>query len=191
MQGVVRMSKTLKIDVALAPRCVHAGLLDQICIVVDVLRASSTVVTLLTKGAPKVYTVKTIGEARALGSSPDILLGGERQGMPIPGFDFGNSPSEIRKLDLGRKSAVITTSNGTKAVELVSSAPHVLIGCFLNLTACCRKALDLADADNTSVTVICAGKNDGFALDDAVCAGHLVKALQFWAEKGHNRQTSL
>ncbi|HHY16481.1 MAG TPA: 2-phosphosulfolactate phosphatase, partial [Firmicutes bacterium] len=171
------MSKRLTIDAALTPSDVHKSLLDSICIVVDVLRASSTIVTLLAKGCPYVYTVETISDAKSLAQSQGLFLVGERNGIPIEGFDFGNSPFELEEFAPEGKNAILTTTNGTKAVELVASAPAVLIGCFLNASAICRKALELAGKYSTGIGIVCAGRKGGFVLDDAFCAGYLVENL--------------
>ncbi|MGB4504401.1 MAG: 2-phosphosulfolactate phosphatase [Syntrophaceticus sp.] len=171
------MRRDLAIDTALAPSDIHSSLLSKICIVVDVLRASSTIVTLLAKGCRKVYTVETICDARSLAQSQGLLLGGERNGLTVKGFDFGNSPFELEKFTPHGRNAVLTTTNGTKAVETVATAPAVLIGSFLNARACCQKALELANKHSTDIGIICAGEKGRFVLDDAYCAGYLVETL--------------
>lgn len=172
------MRRKLTIDVALAPSDVHTCLHSNICMVVDVLRASSTIVTLLAKGCQYVYTVATIDEAQSLAQSKGLLLGGERNGLTVKGFDFGNSPFELEGFKSNGRNAVLTTTNGTKAVETVAAAPAVLIGSFLNARACCQKALELASKHNTDIGIICAGEKGRFVLDDAYCAGFLVETLQ-------------
>lgn len=175
------MRKKLTINVALSPPDVHSSLLENICIVVDVLRASSTIVTLLAKGCRKVYTVETISEAQSLAQSKGLLLGGERNGLTVEGFDFGNSPFELEGFTPNGRNAVLTTTNGTKAVATVASAPAVLIGSFLNAMTCCQKALELASKHSTNIGIICAGEKGRFVLDDAYCAGYLVETLHLTA----------
>ncbi len=171
-------NKTFSIDVILAPVCLDQTELDRVWIVIDVLRASSTIVTLMNKGCRYVYTVETITEARSLAQSKQLLLIGERKGLCIDGFDFSNSPYDLHNASLPTgKSAVLTTTNGTKAVEMVAVAPVVLIGCFLNANAVCKRAIELATRYNTDIGILCAGRKGRLALDDAFCAGYLVKNL--------------
>jgi 2-phosphosulfolactate phosphatase len=181
MWGDLEMRRELTIDSALAPSDVHSSLLSKICIVVDVLRASSTIATLLAKGCRKVYTVETISEAKSLAQSKGLLLGGERNGLTVKGFDFGNSPFELEGFAPNGRNAVLTTTNGTKAVAMVASAPAVLIGSFLNARACCQTALELANKHSTDIGIICAGEKGRFVLDDAYCTGYLVETLHLTA----------
>lgn len=174
----------LTIDVALAPPEVFSSFLEKICIVVDVLRASSTIVTLLDKRCRRVYTAEEVDDARSLARSQGLLLGGERDGLTIKGFDFGNSPYEVEGFPAGDKDAVLTTTNGTRTVAMVSSAPAVLIGCFLNARACCKSALELSRKHSTDIGIVCAGERGRFVLDDACCAGYLVETLRLLAEEG-------
>lgn len=172
------MKTELSIDAVLIPSDVQSASLENVCIVVDVLRASSTIVTLLAKGCQQVYTVETISKARTLAQSKGLLLMGERNGIIIDGFDYGNSPSELEGFKPEGREAVLTTTNGTKAVQQAAEAPEVLIGCFLNAGACCKKALELSDKYNTSINIICAGEKGRFVLDDAFCAGYLAADLR-------------
>ena len=118
------MKKELYIDAVLTPADVQSAELNNICIVVDVLRASSTIVTLLSKGCKRVYTVETISDARSLAQSKGLLLVGERNGIKVDGFDYGNSPFELEGFEPDGREAVLTTTNGTKAVQKVSAAPR-------------------------------------------------------------------
>lgn len=176
------MKKELYIDAVLTPADVQSANLNNICIVVDVLRASSTIVTLLSKGCKGVYTVETIDDARYLAQSKGLLLCGERNGIKIDGFDYGNSPSELEGFVPDGREAVLTTTNGTKAVQKVSAAPEVLIGCFLNARACCLRALELSCRHDTDLNIVCAGEKGRFVLDDAFCTGYLAEVLEEIAE---------
>lgn len=169
---------TMKIDVAMAPSLVQPAWRELVCIVVDVLRASSTIVTLLEKGCRSVYTVSSVSDAWSLARKNGLLIGGERNGLPLRGFDFGNSPSELQGMRLEGAGVVMTTTNGTRVVKRAAFSRAVLIGCFLNASACCRRGLELARERDTGVGVICAGEKGKFVLDDACCAGYLVKTLQ-------------
>ena len=137
------MKKELYIDAVLTPADVQSAELNNICIVVDVLRASSTIVTLLSKGCRTSIQWKLSVMPAPWRSRKDCLLVGERNGIKVDGFDFGNSPFELEEFEPDGREAVLTTTNGTKAVQKVSAAPEVLIGCFLNAKACCRSALEL------------------------------------------------
>jgi 2-phosphosulfolactate phosphatase len=167
----------LNIDVALTPQEVRAAWKDKVCIVVDVLRASSTIVMLLAKGCRRVYTVSGVAAARRLARRQGFLLAGERGGVTLPGFDLGNSPSEVEALDVAGKEVVLTTTNGTRVVQRVARARAVLAGCFLNAKSCCERALALASQYRSSIGIVCAGERGRFVLDDALCAGFLVSTI--------------
>ena len=142
-------------------------------IVVDVLRATSTIVQALDAGYLRVFCCAEVEEARALRESLNgAVLAGEREAQAIPGFDLGNSPREFVR-PLGEQ-VVLTTTNGTRAVVAAAAAcDAVLIGSLLNLDAAAGAAAELAD----DVTVVCAGVDGLLSLDDAYCAGRIVEAL--------------
>jgi len=167
----------MNIDVKLVPTSVEAwGYKDKTVVVIDVLRASSTIITALENGARAVVPVLTPDEAVTLKSrydSENVLLGGERGGLKIQGFDLGNSPLEYKKEVVEGKTIVFTTTNGTNAIRLSGSADNLLIGAYLNLEAVVNKALEL-DKD---ILLLCAGRQNGFALEDAACAGAFCAAV--------------
>jgi 2-phosphosulfolactate phosphatase len=168
----------MRIDVALLPgqRC---DLQRSVCVVVDVLRASSSVVTLLESGAAAVAAAADIAEARRLHERlGDHLLCGEQGGLPPPGFDHGNSPSEFARLNLAGRRVILATSNGTRVLAAVADAPAVLAGCLLNRTAVARAAVSIARECDLDVTVFCSGAHAGstFVLEDALGAGAIVDA---------------
>ena len=143
-------------------------------IVVDVLRATSTIVQALASGYRRVLCCGSVEEARALRDrSPDgVVLAGERRCVRIPGFDLGNSPREF--LEPEGETVVLTTTNGTRA--LVTAAERcdvVLAASLVNLEAVVAAARE-ADED---VVVLCAGVKGEFTLDDAFCAGRIVERL--------------
>jgi len=145
-------------------------------VVIDVLRATSSIATLLARGIEAIYPVATIEEARAvrgeLGSG--ALLCGERNALPPPGFDFGNSPSEFAAADLGRwTSAVMATTNGTPALLACARAPLVLAGAPLNA----RSTIEACMAAGRDVLVVCAGRGGVRATDDSLAAGLFVRRL--------------
>ncbi len=171
----------MRVDVALTPALIR-GAEPAVCVVVDVLRASTTCVTMFDRGIEMVVVAATPDAAREVRgqSLPDALLCGEVGGLPPEDFDFGNSPLEFSRLELGGRQAVVATSNGTRALHAVAAAPAVLVGCLRNRAAVAAAACAAAGAAATGVTVVCAGNDYGasFSLDDAVAAGAIVAAVQ-------------
>ena len=135
-------------------------------VVIDVLRASTTIIYALQAGANAVIPCQEIDEARriAAGFSPDEkILGGERGGMPIEGFDLGNSPEEFTPERVRGKTVVFTTTNGTQALLHVKRAKRILLGAFVNATAVVQHLKGQED-----VHLLCAG-TDGQPTDEASC----------------------
>jgi 2-phosphosulfolactate phosphatase len=150
-----------------------------VCVVVDVLRASSSIVTLLERGATHVVAAKDTGEARRLhGRMPGHLLCGEENGLPPEGFDYGNSPSEFLRLDLDGKPVILATSNGTRILAALAEAPALLVGCLLNRTAVAEAAVRIARELGLDVTIVCSAAYGGsvFALEDVLGAAAVVDA---------------
>jgi 2-phosphosulfolactate phosphatase len=169
-----RTEVALKLDVALIPA--QAGeWRERVCIVVDVLRASSTIVTLLERSVTQVIPARSLTQARRIARGRDYVLVGERDGIAPPDFDYGNSPSRLAHADLAGKTVVLATTNGSVVLNRLENAPRVFVGCFLNARACCRAAVEEAARGELGVGIVCAGRYDEFALDDAVCAGYLVR----------------
>ena len=156
-------------------------------IVVDVLRATSTIVQALDAGYRTVYCCAEVEEARALKEElGDAVLGGERGGDPLPGFDFGNSPLEY--LSPQAEEIVITTTNGTRAVVgAAANCDLVLVGSMLNLNAVAAAARE-RDED---VEVVCAGLRGGPSEDDAYCAGRIAALLGGEATEAAERALEL
>jgi 2-phosphosulfolactate phosphatase len=143
-------------------------------IVVDVLRATSTIAQALASGYERVYCTGEIEEARALRERlGEGLLGGERSAVKVEGFDVGASPREFLGEPRAR-TVVFSTTNGTRAiVETAARSEEVLLGSLLNLEAVSAAARGHGD----DVTVVCASFQGQFALDDAYCAGRIVQLL--------------
>ena len=141
-------------------------------IVVDVLRATSTIVQALASGYRRVLCCAEVEEAVALRARlGEAVLGGERKAVAIPGFDLGNSPREFVE-PLG-ETLVLTTTNGTHAIlAAAASAETVLVGSLLNLNAVASEARAGGD-----VEVVCAGLQGRFTIDDAYCAGRIAELL--------------
>ena len=153
-----------------------AVLQDHTAVVIDVLRASSTIVAALAAGAQAIYPVVSTEEAIKLATSlgrEDALLAGERRGLKVEGFDLGNSPREFTPEAVGGKRVVMSTTNGTRALGAVDGAEHVLVASFLNLSA-----VAAACADAERLAVVCAGREGRFSIDDTLCAGMLLSRLK-------------
>jgi 2-phosphosulfolactate phosphatase len=147
-----------------------------VCIVVDALRATSTIATVFGRGVTLVAVAGTIDDARLLHRDmPDSLLCGESGGLPPSGFDHGNSPVEFEGLDLEGRTLVLATSNGTRAFAMLDTAAAVFAGSLLNRTAAVRAAL-AALGDVQTLAVVCSGTEMGtaFSLEDTAVAGALV-----------------
>ena len=143
-------------------------------IVVDVIRATSTIAQALSSGYRRVLCVSEIEQARALRAElPDSIVGGERDAVRIDGFDVGASPREF--LEPRAETLILSTTNGTRTIVTAAErCDDVLIGSLLNLDAVVRAATERGE----DVAVICAGYKGAFAFDDAYCAGRLVQALE-------------
>lgn len=166
----------MRVDVALVPAAARRWR-GVVAILVDELRASSTIVTLLERGARAVVPAASVAEARRLAAGNGHLLAGERDVVRPPGFDFGNSPTEIDGRDLRGHDVVLSTRNGTAVLRALRGDPAVVIGCLLNASASGRLALALARERGTSIGIVCAGRRGAFAIDDALTAGFLVDRL--------------
>jgi 2-phosphosulfolactate phosphatase len=142
-------------------------------IVVDVLRATSTIVQALESGYERVYCCAEVEEAFALRDElGGAVLAGERGGNPLPGFDLGNSPLEFLKPRA--ETVVLTTTNGTRTiVGAAANCDTVLVGSLLNLQAVAAAARGLG----RDVEIVCAGLRGGYCEDDAYCAGRIAALL--------------
>ena len=145
---------------------------------IDVLRASTTIVTALAHGAAGIRPLSTVAEARAAAAAigPDAVLGGERGGVRIDGFALGNSPLEYTRDRVGGRPVVITTTNGTAALAACRDAAAILIGALVNRTAVAELARSLGGRLGVeSVHLVCAG-TDGMATEEDVLAAGAILA---------------
>lgn len=178
------MSKSLA--VLFTPADYHAlaqrDLSDTVCVVFDILRATSTMVTALANGASAIIPVAEIPEALAIRQrQPEVLLAGERDGLRIrasqPGgidFDLGNSPREFIRDRVDGRTIVMTTTNGTRALRACASAKTVLIGSFLNLRSVTNW---IRDQLPSHVLLVCSGTHEEAALEDTLAAGALCEKI--------------
>ena len=142
-------------------------------IVIDVLRATSTIAQALSVGYRRVLCVPEIEQARALRAElPDSIVGGERDAIRIEGFDVGASPREF--LDPRAETLILSTTNGTRTIVTAAErCEEVLLGSLLNLAAVAAAVLQRGE----DVAILCAGYKGAFALDDTYCAGRFVQLL--------------
>ena len=167
---------SLQIRVALLPEL--AGDVSQsVCIVIDVLRATTVISTAFERKCPCVYVAATHETAREFARSKGFLLCGETNGQKVEDFDYGNSPIEFATLDLSDKPIVLSTSNGTKAVKIVSGAQQVFLGAAVNIKSVAESAWEKAIEIDSDIIVVCAGTNAEFTLEDATVAGIYVENL--------------
>jgi 2-phosphosulfolactate phosphatase len=159
-----------------------AALLGGIAVVVDVLRATTVMVQALSAGCAAILPCGEVDEARAAASgmpAGSALLAGERQGLPIDGFDLGNSPGDFTPERCRGKTVVMTTTNGTRAILASLDADRVLVAAFSNLAATAR---ELAAAGK-AVHIICAGTDGLVSYEDTLLAGALVEHLSRMAHE--------
>jgi 2-phosphosulfolactate phosphatase len=153
----------------------------KVAVVVDALRASATIVAMFEAGAAEVLVAATPDEALRVAATDRTcsLVCGERGGVPPPGFDHGNSPSELSRLDFGDRRAILCTSNGTRALRVVGDARAVFVGTGRNGPAVAGAALDAAERAASDLVIVCAGDEHGalFSLEDCFFAGYLVDLL--------------
>jgi 2-phosphosulfolactate phosphatase len=154
------------------PGCLAGGL----AVVVDVLRATTTIVHALAAGCTAVRPCLDVEEARALAGSMRagrVLLGGERGGVPLEGFDLGNSPREYTAKMCRGNTLVLTTTNGTRALCRAAEADRTLVAGFVNYSAVCEQLR----AEARPVHILCAGCEGHITLEDTLLAGAFVDFL--------------
>jgi 2-phosphosulfolactate phosphatase len=164
------------LSVHFLPALVAAGeLADSQVVMIDVLRASTTITQALAAGAAAVIPCREVDEARQLAAKypgGETVLGGERGGLPIEGFGLGNSPSEYTQATVGGKTVVFTTTNGTLALMRCQAAAAVFIGSFVNLSAVVKR-LD----GKRPIHLLCAGTRGQITREDVLCAGAISELL--------------
>jgi 2-phosphosulfolactate phosphatase len=170
----------MRIDVAFTPGEPPNA---TVAIVIDVLRATTTIAHALSQGYERVLACAGLDRARELHSrlGNGTLLAGERGCVRPEGFDFGNSPREFADGGPRGSTLVLTTTNGTRAVVAAAErADTVLVGSLANLTACAAAAARTARTAKGDILVQCAGVQGQFAIDDAYTAGRFVSELRVW-----------
>lgn len=149
-----------------------------IAVVIDVLRASTTMITALAHGAAAILPRPSIEEARtAAANLPGSLLGGERGGVRVTGFDLGNSPSEYTAPRVEDRLVVMSTTNGTAAIAACDDATEVLVGAIVNRTVVAAAARRLAVAQGCdTIHIVCAGTDGAITSEDVLAAGAILDA---------------
>lgn len=143
-----------------------------IIVVIDVLRATSAICAAFENGIRSIIPVATIEEALDY-KERGFLVGAERKGQIVDGFDFGNSPYSYMNDDFKGKDVVLSTTNGTKALSIASDAPTVVVGSLLNLDALCQ----WLENQDQNILCLCSGWQDKFNLEDTICAGAICDYL--------------
>lgn len=162
------MEKQLGVSLNAATLSASVNFSGRVAVVIDVLRATTVMTTAGANGAASLMTFAEIEEARAAAKSfqPSALLCGERNCEKIAGFDFGNSPSEYTADRVAGKPLILTTTNGTRAIQAARTADRLLVASFLNLESVVR-----AIGGEPQVQLICAGTNGEITLEDILLAG--------------------
>jgi 2-phosphosulfolactate phosphatase len=167
-----------KIEVCFSPHDYEIyGGDDNIVVIIDILRATTAMCTAFEYGAEKIIPVASVKEATAY-KAKGFLVGAERNAIQLEGFDFGNSPYHFMCDKVKGKTLVITTTNGTQAIEKAKDAHKVVIGSFLNIDVLCKWLA----AQNKNVLLLCSGWKNRFCLEDAMFAGAVVDNLSGQAE---------
>jgi 2-phosphosulfolactate phosphatase len=167
----------MEIDTQLVPPPpISDVLLDRTVVVIDVLRATSVIIQAMSEGVSEVLPLASVDEALQMARAfpqGSVLLGGERESKRIPGFDLGNSPGEYVTGKVRGKKLILTTTNGTKAFRLVSSAKGVLVGSFLNIGAVAQRCLE----SGRDILIFASGDEGNFSLEDIICGGMLIDLI--------------
>jgi 2-phosphosulfolactate phosphatase len=165
----------IQLSVSLLPSLRPVLPATEIAVVIDVLRATSVMTTALAAGAKRVETCQSVDEARRLATQSDQirkLLCGERACKKIEGFDLGNSPAEYASDVVQGRTLVLTTTNGTLAIEASAEAQQMVVASFLNLSATIQRLREAG-----TVHLICAGTNGQVTAEDVLLAGAICEEL--------------
>ncbi len=154
----------------------ESELRDKTSVVIDVLRASTSIVTALMNGANAVIPVADMGEASKIAmnvNSEKYLLCGEKDGVKIDGYDLGNSPLEYTRKVVEGKKLIFNTTNGTKAIKKTFGSSNVCVASFLNVSA----IVEYLKSQNKEIILVCAGWKGRLAFEDILLAGNIIHKL--------------
>lgn len=170
----------MRIDVVFGPTTATPALIaGRVVAVIDVLRASTSIAVALGNGARNVVPLESADEVITRAKRFDkgeVRLAGERKMRMVSGFDLGNSPSEFTREAVEGKTVLLTTTNGTAAMAGLQGARDIVVAAYVNLEAVAVLMRTAARA-GTDITLICAGRDKLFSLEDAACAGRYVRAI--------------
>ena len=163
-----------KVEVCFSPALfpVYYNSNNCVVVVIDIFRATSAIVTAFETGVKKLIPVSTVTEALDY-KSKGFIVGAERKGEIVNGFDVGNSPFSFMDKSLKGREVALTTTNGTKAIHRAAAADHVIIGSFLNINAVCS----YLEMMNKDVLLLCAGWKNRYNLEDSLFAGAVVDKI--------------
>ena len=168
----------MRIEVFFSPASVdELSMRGRNVVIIDVLRASTTICTALRNGAREIIPTPDTESATKISanlSADSRLLGGERQGKKIDGFDLGNSPLEYTPEKVGGKTIIFTTTNGAGAIYKCRYASMALVGTFVNISSIVRTMVDIGG----TWTILCSGREGAFSAEDATCAGMIISKVQ-------------
>ena len=167
------MSKKPRVEVCFTPNLYPLHIEDfQVVVAIDVLRATSAICTAFHYGVKKIIPVSTLDEAIEY-RDKGYHVAAERKGKVVSGFDYGNSPFTYMNDTLEGETLVLTTTNGTKAINAAKNVEHLIIGSLINLDAVCNYLIKL----NKDVLLLGSGWQNKFCLEDSICAGAIAEQL--------------
>ncbi len=182
-QNKKRIHENIKTKVSLAfgaQGALKAAQKNHIILLVDTLRASTTITTALDNGAKKIITTTTVEEAKKIAQQirENVILAGERQGFKIKGFQLGNSPLEYIPQRVKGKIIILTTTNLTRIANSAQNASHLLIGCLINAQSAAQKAKITAQETGKPITIIHVGRLNKKAPEDYITAQTIKNCIQ-------------
>lgn len=167
----------MRTDLFLVPNSVEKkALIGKTAVLIDVLRASTSICQALYAGAKAVLPYEEPGEAAVMRTklgAEDALLAGEREGVKIEDFDLGNSPREFTSEVVNGKTIIMTTSNGTKAYHRALPSSLILTGALVNIS----KVAERVAKEGNDLTILCAGRDGQFSIEDSICGGMIIDLL--------------
>lgn len=164
----------MQIEVCYTPDLIHQfEVKDKCVVVIDVLRATSCMVAGLGSGVKSITPVATVEECEALGAQ-GYTMAGERGGKKLEQFHLGNSPFDYMKPEFKGAKIATTTTNGTRAIELLRQAPEVIVAAFLNMGA----VIEHLASQNRDILLLCAGWKGRYNLEDSLLAGGIIEGLK-------------
>lgn len=177
MLGFSPISKKRKrVSVCLTPAMVDLFKVEEsIAVVIDVLRATSSMCVAFDHGVERIIPVESIEDCMAY-RQQGFLVGGERNGEMVEGFDFGNSPFSYKNPALKGKTIAMTTTNGTQAIHAVSHAKKIVVGSFANISV----LTEWLGKQDENILLVCSGWKNRINLEDTIFAGAMVKRLRQW-----------